>query len=266
MSTVSDAWVSIVTVVLNNRGGLISTEKSIRTQTSHSYQWIVVDGGSTDGSLGVVENSRAEDVKWISEADSGIYDAMNKGVEMASGKYALFLNAGDSLSNQLVIENIVRYCEHSHKGKQATPVIMGGVNLVLPQGRIVYRAPRSVQYMWHSLPTSHQAMLFPLTFLKQHKYDISYRICGDYYVGALAYKLGQEFVSVDFPIADFEVGGLSYQRPLVLMSEAMRVQRSVLKLDYFRLLGSSAYRIATTLGLRALRRGGMSRDRGHSLS
>jgi putative colanic acid biosynthesis glycosyltransferase len=266
MSTVSHLWVSIVTVVLNNRAGLMSTEKSIRCQTSQGYEWIVVDGGSTDGSLGVAKNSGIEDVKWISEADSGIYDAMNKGVEMASGKYVLFLNAGDSLSNPRVLENIARRGEHMHKEKQDISVIMGGVTLVFPQGRTVYKAPRRVQYMWHSLPTSHQSMLFPLAFLKQYRYDTSYRICGDYYIAALAYKLGQKFVTVDFSIADFEVGGLSYQHPLVLMSEAMRVQRSVLKLDYFRLLGSSAYRMATTLGLRALSHGGMSLNRGRSLS
>ena len=254
MSTVSDPWVSIVTVVLNNRAGLKNTEKSIRYQTCHDYEWIVVDGGSTDGSLGVVKNSNVEDMKWISEADSGIYDAMNKGIEMASGRYVMFLNSGDKLSDEQVIEHITEQVGHTPGGVQGTLIVMGGVNLILTREQVVYRAPRPTEYMKHSVPTYHQAMLFPLTFLKHRKYDTSYRICGDYYIAALAYKLGYKFMTVDFPVADFEIGGLSYQHPFKLMREAMRVQKTVLDLSHPRTMVSAMRRMVNTFALHALNR------------
>ena len=82
---------SIITVNLNHLEGLTRTAASIAGQSCDDYEWIVVDGGSNDGSVGFLESSSA---RWSSEADSGIYDAMNKGTQQSRGHYLLFLNAG----------------------------------------------------------------------------------------------------------------------------------------------------------------------------
>ena len=89
---------SIVTVNLNNADGLLKTIESVASQTFTDFEYIIVDGASTDESLNIIcqyENVPMSHFQWISEPDSGIYQAMNKGIRMAKGEYLLFLNSGD---------------------------------------------------------------------------------------------------------------------------------------------------------------------------
>jgi glycosyltransferase involved in cell wall biosynthesis len=100
---------SIITVNLNNRDGLIKTAESVIAQTWKDYEWIVIDGGSTDGSIGVINeyiNKTSKITHWCSEKDNGIYHAMNKGINNASGEYCYFLNSGDYLCKPEVLEKI----------------------------------------------------------------------------------------------------------------------------------------------------------------
>lgn len=88
---------SIITINLNNREGLEKTIRSVKEQTFTGYEYLVVDGGSTDGSIDVIINQLDSISRWIAEPDRGIYNAMNKGIGMAGGEYCLFLNSGDWL-------------------------------------------------------------------------------------------------------------------------------------------------------------------------
>jgi len=97
---------SIITVNLNNIEGLKNTLKSIKHQTYKEFELIVIDGASDDGSVNIIKESSIIDI-WISEKDKGVYDAMNKGIEKASGDYLLFLNSGDLLFNEGVLEEII---------------------------------------------------------------------------------------------------------------------------------------------------------------
>ena len=88
---------SIITINYNHKEGLLKTIKSVVNQTYHDIEYIVIDGGSTDGSVDVVKQYEDSISYWVSEPDCGIYNAMNKGVAKATGEYCLFLNSGDSL-------------------------------------------------------------------------------------------------------------------------------------------------------------------------
>ena len=101
---------SIITVNLNNATGLQRTMESILAQTCKDYEWIVIDGGSTDGSVELLRNNSSLLSYWRSEPDSGIYQAMNKGLRAATGTYVLFLNSGDCFADESVID----YFEHNH--------------------------------------------------------------------------------------------------------------------------------------------------------
>lgn len=94
---------SIITVNFNNLHGLQKTMNSILSQTSHDYEWIVIDGGSTDGSKELIEKNDKHITYWVSEPDNGIFNAMNKGIEKACGDYLLFLNSGDCLAENDII-------------------------------------------------------------------------------------------------------------------------------------------------------------------
>ena len=89
---------SIITINYNNREGLRKTIESVVNQTYRNFEYIIIDGGSTDGSVEVVKEYADRISYWVSEPDNGIYNAMNKGVLAANGKYIQFLNSGDTRS------------------------------------------------------------------------------------------------------------------------------------------------------------------------
>lgn len=98
---------SIVTINYNNRGGLQRTLNSIISQTNSNFEWIVIDGGSSDGSKELILQHQDAISYWCSEPDKGIYHAMNKGVDKSHGDYLLFLNSGDVLCHENVIRDLV---------------------------------------------------------------------------------------------------------------------------------------------------------------
>ena len=100
---------SIITINRNNAAGLEKTLQSVAAQTFKEFEYIVVDGASTDGSVEVIKKyeSKFAHLKWVSEPDKGIYNAMNKGIKVAKGEYLLFLNSGDWLCNESIIQDFV---------------------------------------------------------------------------------------------------------------------------------------------------------------
>ena len=98
---------SIITINLNNKAGLQKTIDSVITQTCKDFEWIIIDGGSTDGSRELIEKYADNVSYWISEPDRGIYNAMNKGIRLSHGEYLYFLNSGDSFFDKNVLSNIV---------------------------------------------------------------------------------------------------------------------------------------------------------------
>jgi len=99
---------SIITVNLNNKSGLQKTIDSVISQTYKDFEWIIIDGGSTDGSKELIEQYSQYITYWISEPDKGIYNAMNKGIVQAKGEYLQFLNSGDALYDKYVLDKILK--------------------------------------------------------------------------------------------------------------------------------------------------------------
>ncbi|NDW17712.1 glycosyltransferase [Dysgonomonas sp. 216] len=97
---------SIITVNLNNAKGLQKTIESVVSQTFRDFEFIIIDGGSTDGCLDIINQYAQHFDYWVSEPDSGVYNAMNKGITKATGKYCHFLNSGDYYTSSDVLEKI----------------------------------------------------------------------------------------------------------------------------------------------------------------
>lgn len=96
--------VTIITVNYNNLEGLKRTIPSVLSQTFHDYEYIVIDGGSTDGSKEYIESQQQGLTYWVSERDKGIYPAMNKGIAQAHGEYCIFMNSGDHFFSSVALE------------------------------------------------------------------------------------------------------------------------------------------------------------------
>lgn len=239
---------SIVTVVYNDLAGLRLTAESVNAQSSRDFEWIVIDGASNDGTREFAEGlKRADKVdKWLSEKDTGIYDAMNKGIGMSAGGYTVFMNAGDVFSSPSVLADVkeLLVCEGY------SDMLFGLANFVLPNGGNRQRPPRRMEsYIWHGLPANHQATYFKSALVKEVLYDTAFRICGDYYLVARLFMRGVKVSYADFPLADFRVGDTSYKSVRRLFLEPYFIQKNVLKLNIMVRLFSLLKRSVSTAGL-----------------
>ena len=100
---------SIITVNLNNACGLEDTIISVFNQTCHDYEFLIIDGGSTDNSRTIIEQYQNQINYWVSEPDNGIFNAMNKGIKASRGEYLIFMNSGDCFYNGKVLEDSLPY-------------------------------------------------------------------------------------------------------------------------------------------------------------
>lgn len=162
---------SIITVNLNNREGLQKTIDSVVAQTFKDFEWIVIDGGSTDGSKELIEQYTNRFAYWVSEPDKGIYNAMNKGIKVAKGEYLQFLNSGDWLWENDTLNKVFL----------STPkkdVLYG--NWVQKDGTL-FSAPHILDAIYFFQSTlSHQAVFIKRELFLNKLYDENLQVASDW--------------------------------------------------------------------------------------
>lgn len=232
--------ISIITINFNNKDGLNKTIESVVNQNYNNIQYIVIDGGSTDGSVDVIKEYADEIDYWVSEPDNGIYNAMNKGIDVANGKYCLFLNSGDCLHSNTTIANVV-------ETNFSDDIIMGLVKYV-PSGRIGYtdiKAPITLLDFYEGSPVPHPAAFIRRELLLEHCYDESFKIVSDWKFFLQCVIIDQcSYRILDFVITDFLEGGICSNRSVAEM-ERQRCFEELLPLgirvDYVRFLNGRGY-------------------------
>lgn len=241
---------SVITVAFRNLDGVVKTWRSLRNlarDPSLSFEWIVVDGGSNDGTAEFLEKLNGEfNLRYVSEKDRGIYDAMNKGIDMAQGRYAIFLNSGDIFHDD--VAQFVRQLGDV----QGNAMILGDALLDFGDGNKVRRAAKPGWYIYHSLPASHQAIFFPVSGLKTYPYDLQYRVSSDYALTARMYKSGYPFKRLPGLVSEFSMGGVSTSNNLELCQDAKKVQREILRMPGVLAELSYLLRLKTTGKTKAL--------------
>lgn len=197
---------SIITVNFNNPEGLERTIKSVANQTYRDFEYIIVDGASTKGDVDIIRKYETHISKWVSEKDSGIYNAMNKGVQMASGDYCLFMNSGDELYSPTMLEDV------SAKGIYAD--FVQGIICRPGKTETLISAPNEETislgwYVWGN-NNYHQASLIRRTLLLNHPYDESLKVAADlkFNVEVLV-KHSCSYQPINVVIAKYEFGGVS---------------------------------------------------------
>jgi len=153
--------ISIITVVFNGEKYLEETIQSVINQTYDNVEYIIIDGGSTDGTLDIIKKYEDQIDYWVSEKDKGIYDAMNKGIDLASGDGLLFLNSGDYFVGEVLSKNVIPPCFLKVKYKNFF-------------NKLVDVKIKSYK---KGLPNCHQGIVFEN---KKIKYDTSYKVASDY--------------------------------------------------------------------------------------
>ncbi len=165
-----DPLISIVSVVLNAEDFIEDLIKSILSQKYQSFEFIIVDGGSTDDTINIIKTYSNNIDKWISEKDQGIYDAMNKGIEIAKGEWIYFIGADD----QLLPNSISKTASYL---TDKNTIYYG--NVIMPARKRVYDGKFSLFKLANrNLP--HQAQFYPKNLWKSYKFSTNYKIYGDY--------------------------------------------------------------------------------------
>ncbi|MCT4702570.1 colanic acid biosynthesis glycosyltransferase WcaE [Enterobacteriaceae bacterium H20N1] len=243
---------SVITVAWKNLAGVEKTWQSLAHLAQASditFEWIVVDGNSQDGTADFLENLNGQyNLRFVSEKDNGIYDAMNKGIDMAQGRYALFLNSGDIFHQD--IAQVVR--QLAAMPAQNNAMIIGDALLDFGDGTKIQRRAKQGWYIYHSLPASHQAIFFPLDGLRKYPYDLQYKVSSDYALAAKMYKSGYAFKRVKGMVSEFSMGGVSTSNNIELCRDAKNVQRKILGVPGFIAELSFKLRMRTTGKAKAL--------------
>lgn len=195
--------VSIVTINYNNLEGLRKTYESIKCQTYKNFEWIVIDGGSNDGSEKFIKEHSGEMSFWCSEKDGGVYNAQNKGTRQASGDYVIYMNSGDTFYDAHVLEDV--FLEY-----QTDDVLYGDWTQVFPHKTRKIEPSPNVDYLFFlSDNICHQAMFVKTSLLKESPYDESYSLYADWAKWAeLSYR-NKSFKYIHRMICNFMMGGMS---------------------------------------------------------
>lgn len=196
---------SIITINLNNCNGLKRTIDSVISQTFKDFEWIVIDGGSTDGSKELIEQYADLFAFWVSEPDKGIYNAMNKGIAHAKGDWLQFLNSGDWFYENTTLYNVF-------SKNFDDDILYGDVTYVDSTNAKIVRKeskPNNIDlfYFYHNT-LCHQASFYRKKVFDNNLYDESFSICGDIAMNIKLLISGYRMRHIPFCIINFEEGGI----------------------------------------------------------
>ncbi len=189
--------ISVITVCFNSLEMLKKTMQSVDSQTYTNYEYIVIDGNSTDGTLHFLKNYEGKLTKYVSESDQGIYDAMNKGVKMSSGDYVIFLNAGDLFADATTLEKIFKDKIYD------SDVIYGDV---IKNGKV---KPAEKPHNAHKMYFCHQSCFTKLECLRQFPFDTKYKMSADFNFFKILTLNNKTFKQLNIPISIFDTTGVS---------------------------------------------------------
>lgn len=217
--------VTIITVVYNARDLLVKTIEAVSQMAYPEIEHIIIDGASTDGTQDVLERYKHCISRGISEPDHGIYDAMNKGISLATGEYLWFLNAGDvpATSNVLDVMTSLEW---------VPDYVYGDTNLVRPDGTVLklVRAPSRLDWrgMVNGMQVSHQSFIVRRSLAPF--YDLRYRYIADQKWIVEILRVSGAGLRLKCPLSDYLLGGLSHRRFGCFVIEKIRYSFSEMAL------------------------------------
>jgi len=219
-STKEQPLISIITIVYNSKNDLEKTIKSVLNQKYKNIEYIIIDGGSTDGTLDIINKYQEEIDKVISEPDNGIYDAMNKGLKHISGKWVNFLNAGDLFYDNNILNNIFQNLQ------QGTKLIYGDWINTSNHGlnRYITAHPSiNVNTLRSNFFMNHQSLFVNTSYVVE--YDTTYQIKADYqWIIEIVQKLNySDILYINKALVLYDVDGLSAKLLLTNIKEYIKL-------------------------------------------
>ena len=233
--------ISVITVCYNAVSTIETTLLSVIAQSYADIEYIVIDGASTDGTTDIIKKHAEHINFWCSEPDYGIFDAMNKGLQKATGEWVVFMNAGDSFYSQETISEI------SGELSNEWTMVYGDTQYIRSTGTEIEQAfePR---YILRNMPTSHQSFFIKTAIAKEIGFDTRYRYAADYNMVYQIYtKYSGKTKHVTIPVSSYEaITGLSMQHENEVYKETLDIRNFSLHVLY----GYVRYYIKKMIGRR----------------
>ncbi len=218
---------SIVTVVLND---VLNIEQTIRSVISQGVdlEYIIIDGGSSDGTLKVLERYKDKIDVFISEKDSGIYDAMNKAISLASGERVCFMNSGDMFYEKDVLKSI------ENELLDEIDVLYGDWEVRYADKTRVAKADKSIKNIWKGMTFSHQSCFVKKKLLQKYRFNTKNHITADFELFYTLFKANRVFKYIPITIASVSAGGVSdIKRVESILSRYKVIDKSIFRTIYY---------------------------------
>lgn len=226
---------SIITVTYNDLANLQKTAQSIIAQKFKRYEWIIIDGSSTDETVDFLRNIERNfhPVQWISEIDSGLYDAMNKGLALCQLDYIIFMNAGDTFIDENTLQTVNDHIVLAH----IPNFIYGDAIETNSKLDSFYRPARPETRKQIGMFTHHQAMVYKREIIKNYRlqYDTSYKIAADYKFTCEFLEKAKTTHYIPQPLSIFLQGGISQTQWKQSMKEQISIKIQILKMPYWKI-------------------------------
>jgi glycosyltransferase involved in cell wall biosynthesis len=211
--------ITVITVVFNGEAFLERTILSVINQTYSNIEYIIIDGGSTDGTLAIIGKYEHVIDYWVSEKDEGIYDAMNKGIVLASGQWINFMNSGDHFYENKTVSEIIKNCSLD------ADFLMGDVLIQNNEKSKVVSAVSNAKY---SMPTCHQSIFTRKDILNSFLFDTHFKVGADFnqFVRITSASNAIRITFFNGIIAIITAGGYSAQNEAILQQDYFQTIRT----------------------------------------
>lgn len=200
----SNKQISIIIVTKNDYENLLTTYDSFQfsDQIKNEIQLILINGGSDNETPSFIKSHKSDFSKIISEPDTGIYDAMNKGIKLSNTDWCIFINAGDTFADPTVPEKVMGQLNPD------TDVFYGDCLLKYP-GFSILKNAGEVKDLWKGMITTHQSFIIKTDILKKNLFDLNYKLGADFDQIFKLYKQKKQFKYIQIPIAAIDTSGIS---------------------------------------------------------
>lgn len=194
--------ISIVTIVLNDKNNIERTIQSVLAQDIE-FEYVIIDGGSTDDTLDVIEKYKDKINILVSEPDTGIYNAMNKAIDLVNGEWVCFMNSGDMFFDSNVLKKILPNLDDN------VDIVYGDQEVRYISKSKILKADKNIKDIWKGMVFSHQSCFVKKDILKQYRFNESNRITADYELFNILYKANKRFKYIPMIVASVSAGGVS---------------------------------------------------------
>ena len=203
MGMSNSTYLSVITVVLDDEVGIRKTINSLKPHITPQIEHIIVDGKSKDRTLDIIHSLNTYNAKVVSKKDTGIYDAMNRGVAMAKGEFIIFMNSGDEFYSEIKISKILSFLSQNKN-----TIVYGNCFIKKNEVLRLRRYSQKLNFDF-GLPFNHQSCFTPRELFRENSFDTDLKILSDLKLYKKLMKNGVKFNHLDTPIAVYDLNGIS---------------------------------------------------------